>query len=135
MKSLQKGNIQSITVEKEGCIATMFVEANPQYKAVSLYDGELKRLPKESIDGYLSAANTSSKDQIMTERREVEVSKLQVKDGVQDIGMGKEKRESNSEMKSQEQGGGRTRIRKEKSIEGLLPKKEGSDTKKGVRVN
>ena len=30
----------------------MFVEANPQYKTVNLYNSELKRLPKEELQLY-----------------------------------------------------------------------------------
>ena len=51
--SLQKGNLQSVSIEKEGSVTMAFVEANPQYKTVNLYDHELKRVPKENIGAYL----------------------------------------------------------------------------------
>ena len=48
MQSLQKGNIQSVTIEKDGNTHKMFIEANPQFKSVTLYDGQMKRVQKET---------------------------------------------------------------------------------------
>ena len=36
MKSLEKGNVQMVTIEGAGKV---FIEANPQYKTINLYDG------------------------------------------------------------------------------------------------
>lgn len=52
LTSLQKGNLQSVTFEKDGTAAKMFVEANPQYKSVTLYDAHLQRISKESLSQY-----------------------------------------------------------------------------------
>jgi hypothetical protein len=52
LSSLQKGNLQAVAFEKEGGAVRMFVEANPQYKSVNLYDNELKRVPKEELQLY-----------------------------------------------------------------------------------
>lgn len=52
MQSLQKGNIQSVTVEKDGSVHKMFIEANPQYKTINLYDAQTKRVQKEDIGNY-----------------------------------------------------------------------------------
>jgi hypothetical protein len=52
LQSLKKGNLQSVAVEKDGGAARMFVEANPQYKTLNLYDGNLKRVPKEDLRLY-----------------------------------------------------------------------------------
>lgn len=52
MQSLQKGNIQSVTIEKEGSVQSMFMEADPRFKAVKLYDAQMKLLPKEDISRY-----------------------------------------------------------------------------------
>ena len=35
MQSLQRGNVQSVTIEKDGSPQKMFIEANPQYKTVT----------------------------------------------------------------------------------------------------
>ncbi|TWI77998.1 hypothetical protein IQ13_4242 [Lacibacter cauensis] len=50
--SLQKGNVQSITIEKDGESHKMFVEANPQFKNVTLYDGNMKMVTKEAMVQY-----------------------------------------------------------------------------------
>lgn len=57
LASLQKGNLQAVAFEKEGGAVRMFVEANPQYKTVNLYDSELKRVPKEQLHLYTGNTN------------------------------------------------------------------------------
>ena len=52
LQSLQKGNIQSVTLEKEGNSHKMFIEADPHFKKVNLYDSSMKLLPKESIEKF-----------------------------------------------------------------------------------
>jgi hypothetical protein len=47
MQSLQKGNLQSVSVGMNGESQKMFIEANPQYKTVNLYDGKMQRLSQE----------------------------------------------------------------------------------------
>ncbi|HEY5371316.1 MAG TPA: hypothetical protein VIJ75_20220, partial [Hanamia sp.] len=42
MLSLQKGNVQSVTIEKDGNNHKMFIEADPQFKKVNLYDSNMK---------------------------------------------------------------------------------------------
>ena len=60
MQSLQKGNIQSVTIEKDGASHKMFIEANPQYKSVHLYDGQMKMVQKEALEQYQSHAQTQA---------------------------------------------------------------------------
>ena len=54
MQSLQKGNIQSISIERDGAVSKMFIEANPQFKTVTLYDAQMKRMQKEDLNQYHS---------------------------------------------------------------------------------
>jgi len=54
MQSLQKGNIQFVTIEKDGAAHKMFMEANPQFKTLNLYDGQMKRVQKEALEQYQS---------------------------------------------------------------------------------
>ncbi len=54
MQSLQKGNVQSVTIEKDGSSHKMFIEADPQFKKVNLYDSNMKLVVKESIEIYQS---------------------------------------------------------------------------------
>jgi hypothetical protein len=47
MQSLQKGNVQSVTIGVNGESQKMFIEANPQYKTVTLYNDKMQRLNQE----------------------------------------------------------------------------------------
>jgi hypothetical protein len=69
MQSLQKGNIQSVTIEKEGSVSKMFIEANPQFKTVTLYDAQMKRMQKEDLSQYQSVEHSRGKE-IKNEQKE-----------------------------------------------------------------
>jgi len=60
MQSLQKGNVQSVTIEKDGNSHKMFIEADPQYKKVNLYDSNMKLVAKESLEQYKSGIDKGS---------------------------------------------------------------------------
>lgn len=62
MASLQKGNVQSVTIEKDGESHKMFMEANPQYKNVTLYDSNMKMVAKESIGQYQAGVEKGVKN-------------------------------------------------------------------------
>lgn len=42
MKSLEKGNLQSVVVEKDNKPEQIFIASNPQYKKLDLFDKDLK---------------------------------------------------------------------------------------------
>ncbi|EJG03144.1 hypothetical protein [Flavobacterium sp. F52] len=44
INSLKKGNLQSVTFTVKGTESKMFVEANPQFKTLNVYDGSLQRI-------------------------------------------------------------------------------------------
>ena len=44
MNSLKKGNIQSVTVVVNGEERKRFVEANPQFKTIRVYDASMQRI-------------------------------------------------------------------------------------------
>jgi len=44
MDSLKKGNLQSATFLKDGKEVKQYIEANPQFKTINAYDGNLKRI-------------------------------------------------------------------------------------------
>ncbi len=52
IQSLQKGNVQFVTIEKDGISHKMFIEADPQFKKVNLYNSDMKLVAKESIEKY-----------------------------------------------------------------------------------
>ena len=68
-QSLQKGNIQSISIERDGGISKMFIEANPQFKTVTLYDAQMKRMQKEDLSQYQSVEQSQGKE-IKNEQKE-----------------------------------------------------------------
>jgi hypothetical protein len=61
MQSLQKGNVQSVTIEKDGSSHKMFIEADPQFKKVNLYDSNMKLVAKESLDQYKTGVEKDTK--------------------------------------------------------------------------
>ncbi|MBK6993330.1 MAG: hypothetical protein IPH34_16585 [Chitinophagaceae bacterium] len=61
MQSLQKGNVQSVTIEKDGSSHKMFIEADPQFKKVNLYDSNMKLVAKESLEQYKTGIDKGTK--------------------------------------------------------------------------
>jgi hypothetical protein len=109
MQSLQKGNVQSVTIEKDDNSHKMFIEADPQYKKVTLYDSNMKLVPKESLEKYQSVGQTAA-----------------VKAVKEEMGNDK-KKELKQEVKPQKE-------KLAKDNNSLLPKKRES-TKKGLGVS
>ncbi len=73
MQSLQKGNLQSVNVGLNGESQKMFIEANPQYKTVNLYDGKMQRLGQEQ------RVELSGKKDVKESKDVKEDNKLEVK--------------------------------------------------------
>lgn len=61
MQSLEKGNVQSVTIEKDGNSHKMFMEADPQYKKVTVYDSNMKMVAKESLEQYKAGIDKGGK--------------------------------------------------------------------------
>lgn len=91
MQSLEKGNVQSVTIEKDGSSHKMFMEADPQYKKVTMYDSNMKMVAKESLDQYKAGIDKGSKElkqgqendkkKELTPASKVEKEKLEKKNG------------------------------------------------------
>lgn len=47
VRSLERGNLQMVTVQAPGGDVKVFIEANPQYKSITLYDNKMKRLDQD----------------------------------------------------------------------------------------
>jgi len=61
MNSLKKGNIQSVTVVVNGEESKRFVEANPQFKTVKMYDSDMQRInDRESKEAKKSESESQS---------------------------------------------------------------------------
>ena len=113
VKSLEKGNIQAVTLEKNGRQERLFIEANPQYKTINLYDGRMNRLKKEDLSQDQSKAVTQVKDRQQPEKAD----KLNGKEVHTD-----------KEIKTKSQ---KEKSAKQEKDNGLLPKKRTSN-KKGL---
>jgi hypothetical protein len=48
LKSLEKGNTTSVTFQKEGKEEKMFIEANPMFKTLTVYDASMKKQFQEN---------------------------------------------------------------------------------------
>lgn len=64
LNSLKKGNLQSVTMIVAGVESKMYVEANPHFKTVNVYDGNKQRINhRESKDEKQSATKEKDKSQ------------------------------------------------------------------------
>lgn len=64
INSLKKGNLQSVTFVVSGVESKMFVEANPQFKTLNVYDGNLQRINhRESKEEKKSEGEKTSEKQ------------------------------------------------------------------------
>jgi len=75
MQSLQKGNIQSVSVEKDGNVSKMFIEANPQFKTVTVYDSQMKRMQREELGQYHSVQQSHGKEMKEDQKKELNPEK------------------------------------------------------------
>ena len=55
MQSLQKGNRQAVNFIKDGKETPMFIEANPQFKAINVYDTGGRQLARFEKEQYQKA--------------------------------------------------------------------------------
>lgn len=69
--SLKKGNLQSVTLVKDGAEKKHYIEATPQYKSITIYDENRQRLDsrktkseKQAEDSGQSAKNESKKQDV-----------------------------------------------------------------------
>lgn len=72
--SLKKGNIQSATFIKGDQEVKQYVEANPQYKSINLYDANMQKLESRQSqgEGQSESKNQSTKQEGKGEAQEDE---------------------------------------------------------------
>lgn len=75
LQSLQKGNIQSVSFERDGSITKMFIEANPKFKTVTVYDAQLKRMQKEELAQYQSVQQSPGREKKEEQKEELKPDK------------------------------------------------------------
>ena len=110
LQSLQKGNMQSVNIEKDGTTHKLFIEADPQFKKITLYDSGMKLLTKESVEKYQAAVQINTQKAM---KGDVAVDK---------------KKELKQDIKPEKEKG------QKKNDTSLLPKKRES-SKKGLRIS
>ena len=105
IRSLEKGNLQAVTFERNGKDERMFVEANPKFKTLNIYNNEMKRMKKN------------------VESQEVKASFKQQKNGINKEGEIKTAKKRSSKKVSAKSS--------DSTQTGLLPKKR-MNKKKGL---
>lgn len=68
LDSLQKGNRQSVTFLDNGSEQKRFIEANPQFKSITVYDGNMKRIRQDQKEQE-STGQTTSQDKKQTAKQ------------------------------------------------------------------
>ena len=80
VRSLEKGNVQMVTLETPGKDIKVFIEANPQYKGINVYTNKMQRLDKdqrEEIMQKVEMKEEKGKDQKQTLGGEDKLEKKQ----------------------------------------------------------
>lgn len=70
--SLQKGNVQSVSVEIDGSSQKIFIEADPQFKKVTAYDSNMKLMNNEAvvkIQNPVNPAVGNAKEEIANDKK------------------------------------------------------------------
>lgn len=144
LMSLQKGNVQSVTMTAGGRDQMFFVEANPQYKTITVYDAHMKMQNKEQraelvTNSSISSQKLNHKELKPDKSEQTREIKEAASENTQKPEITKhDKEKSKGEKLSEASGEAKTatKIKKEKTreVKNLLPQKEKSSTKKGLRV-
>lgn len=64
LKSLQKGNVQSVTFEKNGFAEKLFIEAAPQFKSINAYDHNGQRISMNDLVNRFEFSVNTSRDEV-----------------------------------------------------------------------
>lgn len=142
--SLQKGNVQSVTMTAGGRDQMFFVEANPQYKTVTVYDAHMKMLNKEQRSELVANTGITNeklnhkevkpdKPEQVREIKETAPGKTQKPDS-KEPDKEKSKGEKLSEVSTEGKTASKAKKEKTKEVKNLLPQKEKGSTKKGLRA-
>jgi hypothetical protein len=106
LKSLERGNVQQVTLEISGKEQKVFLEANPQYKTITVYSTKMQRLDQDKrqeimIKPELKETKEQKKEQTKETSQEDSLEKKQSKGrkmkdhGSEDSGLIEKKRTSN----------------------------------------
>lgn len=71
LKSLEKGNMHQVTFAKEGKEDKMYIEANPQFKTINLYDSQAQKV-FQGVEKKQTPQPEKGKDKKETQRQDAE---------------------------------------------------------------
>jgi len=126
LHSLQKGNIQSVTMIAADEPQKMFIEANPEFKTINVYDDKMHRLDKEERLDLLekTAVKELKEEGLINDNKESQELKPEMKNG-------KEVKED--QIQKVKQDNKKTAKQKTDKNDSLLPKKRVGQ-KKGLKI-
>lgn len=101
MQSLERGNLHQVTFQRGDKEQKMFIEANPQYKSLNVFDSNLKKVFQENPGRYHVPENDPMKKQPEPEGDKQLVAKTESKDSKVDNG-----KEASTPKESQKQSAG-----------------------------
>ena len=85
--SLKKGNLQSATFQNEGSEQKQYIEANPRFKTINIYDSNMQR-----VDNRQSKTEKQSEAQSRSAKQEHKGQQQPIADEAPDIPKAKKKR-------------------------------------------
>lgn len=93
MKSLERGNLQMITMQAPGGDIRVFIEANPQYKSINVYDNKMVRLGQEKREELMKKPEMQEGKGVSKDKAKDQQQGLgkEEQDGKKSKGKGKEK--------------------------------------------
>jgi hypothetical protein len=122
IQSLQKGNRQAVNFIKDGKETPMFIEANPQFKVINIYDTSGKQLSRFEKQQYLKENSGTE----LTQNAAV------VKEPI--LELDQKQNESSKVQKNSNDKDVKASMAKVKNIKDLLPQKE-TGRKKGLKIS
>jgi len=138
MMSLEKGNVQSVTMTAGGREQLFFIEANPQYKTISVYDAHMKMLSKEQRTE-ITEKTGMVREQAADDEKKTEVQNKQ--EGKEQLSTAAKKSETPGSEKenSKTEKAGLSSSRKaakagKDEVKNLLPQNKDGSSKKGLRA-
>lgn len=141
MMSIEKGNVQSVTMSAAGRDQMFFIQANPQYKTITVFDAHMKMLGKDGRAELLQSGSIKNEQvngkEIKNDRPEQnkETVKEEVSEGAKKAETVKKNTEpTKGEKHSQTPESGKSKKGEKDAVKNLLPQKEGGGTKKGLRA-
>ena len=84
LQSLQKGNIQLVTTIDGNNSQKIFIEANPQFKTINIYDTNFRKIEKESLTRGQSKTDFSKKEIAQTPSTSKELKQKRTQAGDHD---------------------------------------------------